>query len=322
MMASVKRLVRSSVSLSCLAYMADDWRYSRRLKSGRLDTVSGTVHAGLPLDQSLAYIERVYSGYLAYAGVERISGTVAEIGPGDNFGVALMLLGNGADEVHAIDRYRSRRDPDQQRSIYRALSERHGLDALFDGDPDEESIRGLTHHVGQPAEILFRENGLTFDAILSRAVMEHLYDPLQALDGMLDALRPGGLMVHRIDLRDHGMFKDHLPLTFLTVPDSIHRRMTRHSGRPNRVLLADYRRWLEGCGAAGKLVISRLVGVEGDIEPPVGWAQIDLESRRRALEIVSAIRPRLTRRFQAETNEDLAVAGCVLVVRKLAAADR
>lgn len=316
MMATVKRLVRSSVSLSCLAYMADDWRYGRRLKSGRLDTVSGTAHAGLPLDQSLAYIERVYSGYLAYAGVERIGGIVAEIGPGDNSGVALMLLGNGADEVHAIDRYRSRRDPDQQRRIYRALSERHGLDALFDGDPDEENIRGLIHHVGQPAEILFRENSLTFDAILSRAVLEHLYDPLQALDGMLAALRPGGIMVHRIDLRDHGMFKDHPPLTFLTIPDGIHRRMTHYSGRPNRVLLADYRRWLERSGADGKLTISHVACVEGDIEPPVEWNRIDPEWRRRGLDSVAAVRPRLASRFRRETDEDLAVAGCVLVVRK------
>ena len=102
-----------------------------------------------------------------------------------------MLLANGAARVHAIDRYYARRNPKQQRAIYRALSDRDDLDHLFDGEPSEEAIRGLACHVGQPAETFFGNSGIVFDAILSRAVMEHLYDPLAALDGMLAALRPG-----------------------------------------------------------------------------------------------------------------------------------
>lgn len=69
--------------------------------------------------------------------------------------------------------------------------------------------------------------------------MEHLFDPVAALDGMLEALRPGGTLVHRIDLRVHGMFRGQHPLTFLTLPDAIYTRMTRNSGRPNRVLFPD-----------------------------------------------------------------------------------
>ena len=312
----IKRSVRSSVALSCLAYMANDWVNGRRLKRGRIGTRSGATHAAFSLDQSLDYIERIYSDYLAYAAVERVTGTIAEIGPGDNFGVALMFLGAGADAVHALDRYRSHRDPEQQRIIYRALSERHGLASVFEGAPGERSIRGLVQHAGQPAETFFEESGLHFDAILSRAVMEHLYDPLKGLNDMLAALRPGGVMVHRVDLRDHGMFLNHHPLSFLTIADPIYRRMTRNSGRPNRMLLSEYRRWLESSGAAGSLRITRLVGIDEELGPPAVWDRIDARLRTRALEAVTAIRPRLARRFRAESDQDLAVAGCVLVVRK------
>ena len=314
--ARVKRRVRSSIALSCLAYLANDWMNGRRLRRGRIETRSGATHAAFSLDQSLDYIERVYRDYLAYAGVERVTGTVAEIGPGDNFGVALMFLGAGADAVHALDRYRSHRDPEQQRVIYRALCERHGLASVFEGAPGEQSIRGLVQHVGQPAETFFEESGLHFDAILSREVIEHLYDPLKGLDDMLAALRPGGVMVHRVDLRDHGMFLNHHPLSFLTIADPIYRRMTCNSGRPNRKLLPEYRRWLEASGAAGSLRFTRLVGVDEELDPPAAWERIDPGKRARALEAVAAIRPRLAARFRAETDEDLAVAGCVLVVRK------
>lgn len=118
----------------------------------------------MPLEQSLNYIERVYRDYLGYAELDRFRGTVAELGPGDNFGVALMLLGNGAEAVHAIDRYYSRRDPDQQRAIYQALSNRYHLARLFDGKPSEDTIRGLIYHAGEAAETFFHESGIVFDA--------------------------------------------------------------------------------------------------------------------------------------------------------------
>ncbi len=226
-----------------------------------------------------------------------------------------MLLANGAARVHAIDRYYARRNPKQQRAIYRALSDRDDLDHLFDGEPSEEAIRGLACHVGQPAETFFGNSGIVFDAILSRAVVEHLYDPLAALDGMLAALRPGGLLVHRIDLRDHGMFPGRHLLTFLTLSEAIYGAMTRISGRPNRVLLPEYRDWLARSGAEVRLHVSRLVGIKKDFAP-APWAHPDPDLRARAEAWVEEIRPRLASRFATMAAPDLAVAGCVLVAGK------
>ena len=312
---AIRALIKQSVMLTCAYYSYDDWRARRRLAAGRLETASGARHAKLDLDASLDYVERVYSDYLAYAGLDRFNGNVAEIGPGDSFAVALRILGGGARHVHAIDRWVSRRHAEAQRRIYGALAERHNLNHLFNGAPAEETIRNLSYHAGKPAETFFRDCGLTLDAIISRAVMEHLYDPLAALDDMARCLAPGGVMIHRIDLRDHGMFAGHHPLTLLTLSDNLHRRMTRGAGRPNRVLAPAYRSWLTRSGLSGSIAISRLAGV-GEEQVPAPWEALDKIAKARALASVHAIRPRLSNRFKTMADEDLAVAGLVLVAHK------
>ncbi len=305
----MRKLVRASVPATCVYYLLDDWWARYKLRIGNIKTTSGSRHEGSSLADSLAYIERVHGDYLAYARRDAFSGTVAELGPGDNFGVAMLLLGGGAAQVHAIDRYRSRRDAAQQAAIYEALAERHGL-----GDP-EAALAGLSYHAGLPAERFFTDHAGRYDAILSRAVMEHLYDALGALDDMAVALAPGGVMVHRIDMRDHGMFAGHHPLTFLTLFEPLHRAMTRGSGRPNRVLLPAWRQWLAGSGLRGSLRITRLAGIADEIAP-ASWGEIDTGLRERALACVREIRPQLPAPLKGFADADLAVAGCVLVAQK------
>ena len=310
-----RAIVKRSIVLTCAYYLFDDWRAGRRLARGDLTTRSGSRHAALDLDASLGYIDRIYGDYLAYAGRESLAGVIAEIGPGDNFGVGLRFLAGGAEHVHGIDRYRPVRAPERQRAVYEALSIRDSLGHLFNGAASEENLRGYTYHAGQPAETFFHESNLRFDAIVSRAVMEHLYDPISALDDMARALKPGGVMIHRIDLRDHGMFAGHHPLTFLTTPDGLHRRMTRGSGRPNRVLLPAYRDWLAESGLEGTLRITRLAGIEEPIEP-LAWSEIGQAQSGKACATVAELRSKLIPRFHALDDADLAASGCVLVAWK------
>lgn len=315
MSSSLARLVKRSRALTCAYYLLDDWRARRRLRAGIIETRSGRRHAELDLDGSLAYIERVAADYLAYAGRGAFFGRLAEIGPGDSFGVALMALARGAADVHTVDRYRTVRDAERQAAIYRALAERHGLRHLFDGAPAEATLRHVVEHAGAPAETFFRDTALRFDWIVSRAVLEHLYDPVAALDAMLARLNPGGVMVHRIDLRDHGMFAGHHPLTFLTLPDRLHGAMTRGAGRPNRVLAPAYRAWLGHTAARGAVRVTRLAGVDGEVGP-APWDELDPAKRERAIACVRAIRHRLAAPFRGLADEDLAVAGIVLVAAK------
>lgn len=313
---SARSLVKRSVVLTCLYYLLDDWRARRRLARGDLLTSSGSRHATLSLNESLDYIERVFRDYLDYGGLASFYGRVAEIGPGDSFGVALRMLGSGAKEVHTVDRYRPRSDDARQATIYQALAARHGLGHLLAGEESSKvAIRGLTTHWGTPAETFFRSIDIEFDCIVSRAVLEHLHDPIGALDDMAASLAAGGTLIHRIDLRDHGMFAGHHPLTFLTIPDTQYRAITRGAGRPNRVLLPIWRDWLDRSPLAGGLRITRVVGVDREFEP-TEWNDIDPATRRTALEAVAAIRPRLAPSLARFADRDLAVSGCVLVAER------
>ena len=226
----------------------------------------------------------------------------------------MLLLANGADEVHAIDRFYSKRDPDIQGPIYRALANEEGAEDLFDGEPGEDTMSGLSYHPGVAAEEFFSDRRASYDAILSRAVLEHLYDPIGALDDMVRALKPGGRLIHRIDFRDHGMFAGHHPLTFLTIGENWYRRMTRQSGRPNRVLLHRYQNWLDEKGLEGDIRITRLAGVKDEIKP-ANWPDISSDLREAALASVKKIRPKLAAPFRTVADEDLAVAGIVLTVK-------
>jgi SAM-dependent methyltransferase len=314
-----RQFVKRWVPCLCAYYLVDDWRKARRLRRGQLQTDSGRRHEGLSIDASLAYIERIHREYLEAAEIRRFSGTIAEIGPGDNFGFALLALADGAEAVDAIDRFYSRRDREAQARIYAELCRRRGLSGLFSGPPAEDNVKGLAYRAGEPAESYFRKRPGAYDFILSRAVMEHLYAPLETLDDMARALRPGGRLIHRIDLRDHAMFPGHHPLTFLTVPEGVYRRMVAASGRPNRAILPHYRRWLEASGLPGALKITRLVGVEGEFAPSA-WEALPQAARAAALATVERIRPKLARPFRGMSAEDLATAGCVLTARKPAEA--
>ena len=152
-------------------------------------------------------------------------------------------------------------------------------------------------------------------------MLEHLYDPLAALDDMAAALTPGGTLIHRIDFRDHGMFAGHHPLTFLTIPDALYRAMTRGSGRPNRLLLPAWRDWLARSPLTWSLRITRLVGVDGEMSP-AAWDDIDPAARRTALAAVDAIKPRLAPSLAEFSDQDLAVSGLVLVAKQSSRDDR
>jgi SAM-dependent methyltransferase len=317
----LKRILRKNVPATCLAYMVDDWRAGRRLAVGNIETLSGTQHTTMPAEESAAFLETVYAAYRCHSGKDRFSGVVAEIGPGDTLGMALLLRANGAEAVHAIDRYRSHREPVAMAAVHRILAGRHGLALAPDAAGSDAPYDGVHYHVGKAAEEFFAHQPGTYDAILSHAVMEHAYDPVRALDGMWSALKPGGVMVHIIDFRDHGMFASHHPLTFLTIPDSLYPRMTRNSGRPNRTLFGDYAHWLRAKASGGKILASLLAGEEGtpyDVAPyqfmPI--EQIPRERLDRALATVRALRPRFAPSVAKHDDKDLAIAFAVLVAIK------
>ena len=316
--ARTKSLLDTWPAGKALAYVVDDLGWGLRERLGRIQSESGSTHRGVATEESVGYVEKVFNDYRTYGALECLSGAAAEVGPGDNAGVALLLQAAGCETVELIDRFRSRRSLDQQRRIYQELAVRNGIHQPGKpGSWDDERLPGITWSLGSSAEAYFarrahdRRRG--FDLIVSRATLEHLYDPLGALRSMAACLQPGGRMVHKIDFRDHGMFTPaHSELTFLRFPAPLHHQMTRRSGRPNRVLLHRYRELAEELGRSGDLqvtiLVTSLVG-EGEVVPHVPFGALPSQARQRAVAGVEAERHRFAREFAAVTPEDLAVTG-------------
>ncbi len=301
-----------------------------RQRIGHLGTKSGS-HRQRPTEERVDYIEHVFNTYKILTGAPALRGSIAEVGPGDNAGVALLMRKDGCDQVDLIDRFYSERDSELQTRLYEALSSRHNLEEYQLSEPwDEQKLAGIQWTIGIGAEAYFdriaREKGPAYDYIFSTAVMEHMYDPLGALDSMFACLKPGGKMVHEVDLRDHGMFTPVQPeLTFLTIPAPIYRRMTQNSGRPNRILLHRYCETLKAMqrhqSLSYKVLPSALVGV-GRVTGRKTFTEIEPDLTDKAISSVDCIRRNLAGEFRAVDSRDLAVAAFHLVIQKEQQNDR
>jgi SAM-dependent methyltransferase len=307
-----------------LAYVADDFGRGLRQRLGRIGSESGSTHRALAVAESVGYVEAVFGDYMTYGGLDHLGGIAAEVGPGDNAGVGLLLRAAGCESVELIDRFRSYRSPDQQRRIYQALADRHQVPGPQDGGWDDTHLPGVVWRLGSSAEEYFarqaHRGGRRYDLIVSRAALEHLYDPLAALRSMAACLSPGGRMLHKIDFRDHGMFTPaHPELTFLHYPGPLYRRMTQRSGRPNRVLLHRYRSLAgELAGPSGldtTILVTSLAGA-GEITPHVPFAEVPAAALRRAVRQVDAERRHFAAEFAAVSSADLAVTGIFWVGTK------
>lgn len=311
----VKTALNRTPTAKAVAYVADDFTRGWKQRVGRIHSESGSTHRNLTIEESVSYIEQVLADYLFYGGLDRVRGTAAEVGPGDNAGVALLLRGAGCDEVDLVDRFRSRRSAEQHGLIYATLAARHGMSAMaWRG----EDLPGINWRIGLSAEGYFAHRadgsrGGCYDLIVSRATLEHLYDPLGAIRSMTACLKPGGRMLHKIDLRDHGMFTPAQPeLTYLRYPSWLHRQMTQRSGRPNRLLVHRYRELAEQLARAGELktqiLITSLVG-EREIVPHVPYVELPEPALQRAAARVEAERTRMATEFAQISSQDLAVTG-------------
>ena len=287
----------------------------------------GATHRGLPIEQSLRYIDEVFSDYIRYGELaeDTLAGaSVLELGPGDNFGVALRLIAAGAERVTTLDRFITWRDPVQQQRIHRALvaslpapEAQRAAAALSESAElgvDPSRIRVIQGVAAEDAPTSLGD--ASFDLIVSRAVLEHVNDLSGAFAAMDRMIAPGGVMTHKVDLRDHGLFTNggHNPLTFLTVGDRLYRWMGEHSGLPNRRLVDSYRDEMVRRGYDARLLVTHVIGHEPDIVPHP--ARVPGALLGPANQLIAEIRPRLLARYRALSDEDLATAGIFLTAGK------
>jgi hypothetical protein len=326
--ASLKQIAKRSKSCVIAYRIYDNWRTKKRFHAGNTESMHGSTHSRLSLAESLDYIERVFEDYLTYSELspDAFKGKrILEVGPGDNFGVALKFLAAGAEQVVCLDKFYSKRDQGQQLGIYKALRERTQPESRERFDSaiklDEEFILNpdklpYVHGVGIEEAGGAFERG-SFDFIISRAVIQDVYEIDAAFSAMDGLLADGGYMLHKIDFSDQGMFSSRgmNPLTFLTIPESVYRLMAVDSGKPNRRLSNYYRRKVDELDYDSKHFVARIYG-RGDLVPHKEKIELNRDYTQATISMIEMIRPKLSAGFRDLTDEELAVSGGFLIARK------
>lgn len=225
---------------------------------------------------------------------------ILEYGPGDLPGVAMALIAKGASQVVCVDRFPMVKLSPKNLQIVRILVERMEFE-------EREKLAGSFVQSGKPEsgfnsekiDYLVRPSGLSglkseIDVIVSRAVLEHVNDLNSTFGDMYAALKPGGIAIHLVDLKSHGLHLEN-PLDFLNWPAWLWSLMYSAKGVPNRLRVDAYR---EAAGRAGLKILK--------MSPTMIADQKDIE----------AVRPQLARQFRTLSNDDLSWMGFWLVCQK------
>ena len=318
----LKSYIKKSIALNSAARITHRILHNLRILSGNIYTISGTTHINLSVDKSIDYIEQVYEDYKRVSKRQQFNGRLAELGPGDNIGVVLMFLANGISEADAPDRFYSYRDNISQNKIYDALANKHPniKQILLKTNASEyEKIPRIKRYYGPTAsgEKFFNKN-FGYDVIISRSVLEHLDDPLNVLQNMYKSLNMGGILIHKIDLRDHGMFTPYQHATkFLEVPKLLYTSMTHGTGYPNRILFHQYKKTLESLNGKHKywFYISGLHGT-APLEKEYSLEELPIESKKESLSYIKQHKHKYSKEFKCVADEELMVSSFFLVCEK------
>ena len=251
------------------------------------------------IDTFKAYLDQSGIGDGMLAGAR-----ILEIGPGANQSVALQFIAAGAEQVISVDKFVPQSFTAYHAGLYRDLRERLPFDwrGRFDDAVD------LDRAVFNQRRILYVYSGVecvdrvveaeSADLILSNSVLEEIYDVDAVIDTLDGLLRPGGLMIHKIDFRDYGMFSafSYSPFEFLTIPEWIYKSFAAATGQPNRRLIGFYRDKFQALGYETRFTEL--------FHYPADEAAVD------------EIRSRLCTPFRQMPAEDLLVSGAWIVARK------
>jgi len=328
MSVALKKFAGQSKTLIIAHRIFDNWRRRRAFKAGNTITAYGSTHESWSLEKSVSYINRVYDEYLEFAGLgpEALRGKrILEVGPGDNFGVALRFLAAGAAKVVSLDKFYSERNVEQQTRIYHELrkqlspEEARVFDECIKLDADivlnEDRLQYIYGHGVEEADQIL-ERG-SFDFIVSRAVIHNVYDIDRGFEAMDRLMAPGGYMLHKIDLSDENMFSSRgmHPLTFLTIPERIYYMMASDSGKPNRKLISDYREQMQKRGYETKILITTVLGA-GSLVPHKEQLEQGVDYSDKTLFLIREIRSKLVAPFCDRSDAELAATGIFLVAAR------
>lgn len=225
---------------------------------------------------------------------------ILEYGPGDVPGVALLMVAHGARSVVCVDRF-----------PLLALSPKNieVMEILLEGMTGEVRQRAAQCFMeeGKPASgfsshirYLVRASGLSglhhaVDLVISRAVLEHVDNLSATFSDMHAALRQGGVAIHDVDLKSHGLHRKN-PLDFLTWPPFLWSCMYAHKGVPNRWRVDRYRQAIDESGLQAIMMQPTLLADDADI---------------------AEVHPYLAAPFRGISDQDLSWLGFWVVLKKM-----
>jgi SAM-dependent methyltransferase len=298
----------------------------------RTDQIGQKAVATLPESQIPADVKKIqgiYGQYLRYSGWSTstvVGKRVLELGPGFTIGVPLMFAADGASFVAGLDKFVRLQNGPYFIALYTNIREnlsneqRTAFDRAIRLKPTLSLNPQFATYIDHKelADSLQQLGPGSFDLIVSNAVIEEIYEPTVVFKAQGDLLRPGGVMVHRIDLRDYGMFSKYgfHPLEFLTIPDWIYRRMVEGSGQPNRRLIDYYRELGAQMGYETEIYASKILGSEFDLPESRRELRPRIDYSEKELKMIAEIRPRLLERYRKLSDADLLVQSIVFVARK------
>jgi SAM-dependent methyltransferase len=246
------------------------------------------------METGLQYLDLLKAHNVNVAGA-----VAAESGPGTYGPAGLALLNAGAKKVLLQEPFLRRIDPDRLKSAVRKFWEFLGgripaalpWENLFAGEgyhPDRVELQSVAAHQTGCAD---NSIGL----LVSCSVLEHIRDIPPVFREEFRILKPGGALLHLVDLRDH-FFK--YPFEMLTFSRFVWEKVLtspgKGSGYQNRLRADDYMSLLKASGfvRCGMTVLAE-----------------DAEGCRK-------IKPRLHRDFQGKGGDVLAVARICLYAEK------
>lgn len=225
---------------------------------------------------------------------------ILEYGPGDVLGVALLMYAHGAEFVQCVDRFPLEKVSATNIRIYREIMDRLGPEqrarasrAFIDsGKPGSGFNQRLVKYSVTNNGLIDKQGA--YDLIISRAVLEHVDRLEMTISDMANALSAGGIAIHKVDLKSHGMDR-YQSFDFLTWPESIYRLMNSHKGNPNRWRVDKYKELVGRHGLRFKALAHT-----GQLEP----------------EKINRIRPKLATSFRHIPTDELTWLGFWMVLER------
>lgn len=200
---------------------------------------------------SARYCYSVWLRHLVKAGEANLPtapASVAELGPGDSFGIGLAAMLSGVDRYYALDA-RPHAEVTRNLAVLDALHELFARRAPIPDETEFPFVRPSLSNYAFPAQLLTEERlaralapervaairhelrgqpqsagvAITYaapwsaagvirpqavDLIVSQAVLEHVEDVLGTYRALHQWLRPAGFMSHAIDFKSHGLTRD------------------------------------------------------------------------------------------------------------------